>query len=1185
MLPMLPDYQLFAAAEMPLSPGVNLVEASAGTGKTYAIAMLVLRAVVELEVPIDKILIVTYTRAATEELRSRIRARLLLAKLALETTEHNDRSGDATLNSWLERIADPGAALHRLRLALADIDQAAIFTIHGFCQRVLSEQALACGQLFDMELQSDVSLLRRQVVDDFWRERIYPLAKLPTAFFIAEFADPERLLASVSLVFGEDAGIEPEMPPVAVTLADLDQAIASFFAWWREHGEAVADCCRSGIADRAFKKAFHEGGEGWLAEVDDFCSGRAVDLPGKLHWLTRAGLVDELSGRRFKGEDKKFAYLAEWPLADKEVAVLAEAARAMVLSLRVELAEKLRDEVSIRLAERSRMGFDELILRLANILAGSGGAALRQVVGKRFRVALIDEFQDTDSSQWRIVSTLFDAPGHHLYLIGDPKQAIYRFRGADIHSYFAARQQATRLLTLGRNYRSHPALVSEVNRLFSSRPQPFGYDEAILAYRPVDAARTPDEGDLRLQGKSLAEMVYCQLAPGGDNTGGRWGSGRAAERFCRFTVAEIIALLSSRGRAQLCDEGGERLLAPRDIAILVRSHRQAEVYRQALAEAGVPVVVASRQSVYRTTESYELIQLLEAILAPGDGGRLRVALTITWFGFSGNDVLALFQDQQAFSQFHDRFVEYLRLWREQGFLVMMHRLLEREGVLLNLAGRRFAERKIVNIHHLLELVQEKDQTLGLGGASTLQWLNQMALGVATAEDESELLLESDAEAVRIVTMHGAKGLEYPVVFCPYLWYRHDRSAREVHQLRCREGDRAVVDLGSSRFAKRSREVAAEEDAEELRLLYVALTRARLRCYVMWADVKGHGQLLESFRSALGYLLFPEGTVSEELQNSRFAGIAQNSGVSHRLLSVLEEEYVNYQPDEREELLEHCLPSSRPLHSDWQVTSFSALALLGDHEETVTAGPDRGRSLAALPAGAAFGNLIHALFESIAFHALADESDYQDVFFNLCRRYGVDADYHAVRRLLATVVTTPLQVLPDSDSLPGFTLAELSPDHCLKEMPYSLRLGAFDTDRINAILRDEPTVTPLSWRSIRGYLSGIVDLVCAFDGRYYILHYKTNFLGAALNDYAPEKLPAAMREHNYGLQYWLYSLVLQRHLQNILADYDPRRSFGGVAYLFVRGISPQLPGNGIYFCRPSPEKLAALDQLMTGTGDG
>lgn len=1182
---MLPDYQLFAAAEMPLSPGVNLVEASAGTGKTYAIAMLVLRAVVELEVPIEKILIVTFTRAATEELRSRIRARLFSAKLALETSEENDRRGDATLNSWLERIADPGAALQRLRLALADIDQAAIFTIHGFCQRVLSEQALACGQLFDLELQSDVSLLRRQVVDDFWRERVYPLAQLPTAFFIAEFADPERLLASVNLVFGEDARIEPEMPPVAVTLADLDRAIAGFFAWWREHGEAFTARCRSAIADRAFNKAFQEGGEGWLAEVDDFCGGRAVDLPGKLHWLTRTGLVDELSGRRFKGDDKKFAYLAEWPLADKEAGVLAEAAHSLGLALRVELAEKLRDEVSTRLAERSRVGFDELILRLANILAGSEGDALRQVVGKRFRVALIDEFQDTDSSQWQIVSTLFDYPGHHLYLIGDPKQAIYRFRGADIHSYFAARQHATRRLTLGRNYRSHPALVKEVNRLFSSRPQPFGYDEAMLAYRPVDAARTPGDGDLRAGGKSLAAMVYCQLTRGGDNAGGRWASGRAAERFCRFTVAEIIALLSSRGRVQLCDVGGERPLAPRDIAILVRSHRQAEVYRQALAEAGLPVVVASRQSVYRTTESRDLIQLLEAILVPGDGERLRAALTIPWFGFSGNALRALFQNQQEFSQFHDRFVEYLRLWREQGFLVMMYRLLEREGVLLNLAGRRFAERKIVNIQQLLELVQEKDQTLGLGGASTLQWLSQMALGVATAEGESELLLESDAEAVRIVTMHGAKGLEYPVVFCPYLWYRQDRSKREAHQLRCREGDRAVVDLGSPRFAERSKEVAAEEDAEELRLLYVALTRARLRCYVMWADVKGHGQLLEAFRSALGYLLFPEGAVTEELQNSRFAGIAQNSGVSHRLLPVEEEDRASYQAEEREERLEHRLPSSRPLHSDWQVTSFSALALLGEHEETVTAGPGSALSLSALPAGAAFGNLIHALFESIAFPVLADQSDYYELFSNLCRRYGIDADYHEVRRLLATVVTTPLKALPDSDSALGFALAALPSGQCLKEMPYSLRLGAFDTDRINAILGDEPTVVPLSWRSIRGYLSGIVDLVCSFKGRYYILDYKTNFLGAALSDYAPEKLPAAMREHNYGLQYWLYSLVLQRHLQNILPDYDPRHNFGGVAYLFVRGISPQLPGNGIFFCRPSPKKLAALDQLITGTGDG
>ncbi len=1191
---MLPDRESAAGGEglnpveMPLVPGITLIEASAGTGKTYAIAMLVLRAVVELAVPIEQILIVTYTRAATEELQGRVRARLLAARALLEGLPVEAGSVDSTLQNWLERLEEPAAARHRLRQALADIDRAPIHTIHGFCQRVLVDQALETGQLFDCDLQADVAAIRLQVVEDFWRQRVYPLAPLPAAFFTTDFATPEKLLASVNAVFGEDAEIVPEVPTVAAAADALEATMATLRRWWSADGAAVAELFRRGFADHAFKKNLHEAGEGWLTDLADLLSEEMAVVPAGLDWLTREGLIAELNGRTFRGQAAKEAYLHGWPLADQEMPAVKSAAATLTLALRVELARQLRLAVSKRLEAQGRFGFDELVLQLAAVLQGAGRNSLRQSVAGRYRLALVDEFQDTDSAQWQIFSTLFSASHHQLYLIGDPKQAIYRFRGADISSYFTARQAAARRLALNRNYRSHPALVEAVNQLFSQRERPFLLSEEILPYQPVVAAKAAAECDLQSAGQSLAGLVCCQLAPCLEDSNGRWSSGRAAEHLCRFTVVEILRLLDRENPVRLHQGIATRQLAPHDIAILVRSHAQADSYRQALAEVGIPSVVASRHSVYRSEECRELLILLTAVLNPGDGRRLRSALTVSWFALDGPALHRLSVDDAAFGHYQERFSNYARIWQEQGFLTMMVQLLEQEQVLENLAARRFAERRITNIHQLLELVQEQESSLG--GAATLHWLQQTRQNGGAGE-EAELQLESDAEAVRIVTMHAAKGLEYHVVFCPLLWYRSDHSGA-AQQLRCRENGRSLVDLGSPHFTLRLGQLAMEEKAEEQRLLYVAVTRAKIRCYLMWADVKAWGKVVDSFSSALGYLLFANGSVAADEQRDVLAEMAGEQ--RYRLVATPVEVVGRFVPLAGEEELSSRPYPTRSLQSDWQVTSYTALAHLtadgtgmGEAEDgEEMAGLEEGEIVpdipeSGLPAGAHFGNLIHGMLEECPFAGLAAGEGCTAEFFQLSRRYAVAADHSAVMQLLQRVVRTPLPPPPCPGSGAPFQLAQLSPDQCIREMVYTFRLASLDTRQISAILAGEQTVAPLAFRSLRGFLTGVVDLLCLHDGKYYILDYKSNYLDTAATAYAPERLAGVMREHNYGLQYWLYTLVADRYLRNLLPDYQYSRDFGGVYYLFVRGMGQ--PGQGVYATWPDPDTLARLGRLLAGEG--
>ena len=616
----------------------------------------------------------------------------------------------------------------------------------------------------------------------------------------------------------------------------------------------------------------------------------------------------------------------------------------------------------------------------------------------------------------------------------------------------------------------------------------------------------------------------------------------------------------------------------------MRSHRQAEAYRQALAESGIPATVGSRESVYHTEECREMQLLLRAIADPADLGKLKAALAIPWFGRSGNDLYNLWRDEERLNLLHCRFLDYHQSWREQGLMAMMSRLLVAEEVLITLAARSMAERSIVNISHLLELVQAQEDEENLGMDQVVQWLAKMA-GEEHGTENTELLLESDEEAVRIVTMHGAKGLEYPVVFCPFLWYRSSRLTKEKYQVTGHDDDgRMVVDLGSDRFLQRREKAVEEQMAEDLRLLYVAVTRAKIRCYTMWVDCKARGSVASSLHSALGYLLFPEEEVlSYQAQQEKLLALAQGGRV--QLVRVAgNEQAVEAAIKGTGENFRPLAPSSRSLQTDRQMSSYSAMAMLSEYEQetpAALAGVGPPVPVPGLPAGASFGNVMHELLDQLPFSDIALKNcDNDPILRQKCLRYGVAADTAEMRLLLQQVVTTPL--LPQGVTA-NFSLSEIAAEKCCKEMGFYFHLGLLATDRINAILADEPTVVPLGYKKMRGYLTGFIDLVCEFDGKYYLLDYKTNYLGDSLADYREDKLSAAMQAHNYGLQYWIYTLVLHRHLQNVVEGYSYQQHFGGVLYLFVRGMTRDIPGSGVYTALPDYDKVLALGKAIGGQG--
>ncbi len=1168
------ETQIFDPGRIRLQKGISLVEASAGTGKTYAIAMLALRAVAELGVTVDKLLIVTFTKAATEELRARIRTRLAQAR---DLLQGKSTDPDPTLAGWAAGLDNRDLVSARLQSALYDIDQVSIFTIHSFCRKMLQEQALESGQLFDAELLADIDDIRSQVVDDFWRSHVYGLAPRPCSMITDVFPTPESLAASIR-GSGAAAVIEPNAEEFSSALAGSESSFAALASWWQGKAAGLFSHFEQAVAEQKFKKDFCQSFSSWWQALDAFFRQESQEQPADLQLLTRQGLLSVLNGQKLRGEQKKEDFITSLPLPENEAAIFLRAAKALVLSLRSGLATTLKNEVERRLTRHGTMSFDDLILRLSRAI-GEGGM-LQGLLSRRYLVALIDEFQDTDALQWHIFHSLFGAGDHYFYLIGDPKQAIYKFRGADIFSYFQAKKAATARLTLDRNYRSHPDLVGEVNRLFTGRPEPFSFPEDLMGYQRVIPARGLEDGYLQQEGEPFAAMIYGQLP---ETEKGAWTSGKASLNIRRFIVSEIIGLLDHEKPVHIVSKEKEtRPLKPRDIAVLVRSNTQAEEYRRAFSEVRVPAVVTSRASVFQTDACSEMFLLLEAVAEPGDMHKLKRAMTISWFGITGDELQRIWQDEAEVDDWHGRFQNYSRIWQEQGFLTMMNRLVINEEVLVTLASGKSAQRNIANIHHLSELIQTAESSENLGCGGTLKWLRTRMKALQMAEDV-ELRLESDEEAVKIVTMHSAKGLEYPVVFCPYLWYRSIRLQKERWAISCHDTDqRLVLDLGSERFEERREQAVAEEFAEDLRIAYVALTRAKLCCYVFWADVKGSAATTDSFSSALGYLLFPRGRVDFKTQERTLQARAAVPSIGYRILADDGMQAIeSFRGTQENPVLSPLLPSGRNLSTDWQMSSYSALASLSDNDaqDHMLAVPESDGSEPALypglPAGTGFGNLVHALLEQVPFSSFAAGDDCSDIQIQQCGRFGVQVAQEVLQRLLAAVVTTPL-----TDD-PAFTLAGLDAGCLVKEMPFYFHPDRIATSEINAVLANEPTVVPLTRKVMQGFLTGFVDLFFAYKGKFYLADYKTNYLGDATGDYLDQNLVRAMAAHNYGLQYWIYTLVLDRHLQNVLPDYDYKRHFGGVFYLFVRGMVPGRPESGVYFALPDREVLDRLKSCVEG----
>jgi exodeoxyribonuclease V beta subunit len=1107
----------------PLPSGVTVLEASAGTGKTYTIAALAARYVAD-GMPLERMLLITFTRVATGELRDRVRERLVVC--------------EEQLSRVLDGVLDPGAdevvkllatgteeeverRRDRLVRAIANFDAATIATTHGFCQEVLAE----LGTLGDLEPETefveDVSDLIEEVLDDLYVRR------------------------------------------------------------FQKRGGAPFDRAQALRIARA-----------------------AVDNPG-----------DELEPH--------------------------DAPHDSVAAMRFRLAHAVRDELERRKRQMAIMTYDDLLTRLNSTLGGPTGPAAAARLRDRYRVVLVDEFQDTDPVQWQILYRAFIHAGVTLVLIADPKQAIYAFRGADVYAYLVAAQTASKRATLQVNRRSDQALLNAYDALFGGAR--LGHEGIV--YRKVTAA--PAHQEPRLIGAPTRAPLRIRVVSRDEPTIERTPKGLLRAPAVRGYIAQdlaadIVALLSSDAHIECRDPDGTPAgrgpICAGDVAVLVRTHSHADLIRSALDDAQVPAVINGAGSVFSTASAREWLRLLEAIDRPAMSSRARIAALTPFIGWSAERIAVAGEDE--WEHVHRRLHRWSRILREHGVAELTEAIMIDEDLPTRVLGSPDGERRLTDVRHLAQLLHQTAAAEKLGVTALRGWLSQQMVAAEREEGEEERTrrLESDAQAVQILTIHRSKGLEFPIVYCPFLWspgwtpsdpepvFFHDPAL----------GDRRTIDVGldGPGFRKHRAQNLIEERGEELRLAYVALTRAKLQAVIWWAGA------WDSQHSPLGRLLLcrdadgnvaPDGGTTIPQDKTVLARLDQLAGEAPDCIGV-ERATIGDQRSLRPPMTTptHLTAAQfeRTLDLRWRRTSYSDITAAA-HEQLVASEPEEpiltdepstpsplpaaaapdGLDLPSpmrdLPVGVQFGTIVHRVLEATEFDAedLERELDAQIDGVRMRRRLDLDTS-HAIDGLRAAIET------PLGDAVGGIRLRDVPRRDRLDELEFELPLvggddpsGQLTLRAVAAALRthlpgDDPLAgyaarleDPALRSAVRGFLTGSIDLVARLPGpRFAIVDYKTNWLGPideplTLGHYQPDRLAAEMGRAHYALQALLYSVALHRYLRWRLRGYDPEAHLAGMLYLFLRGMAgastPVIAGSptGVFAWHPPAALITEMSDVL------
>lgn len=1173
--------------------GIALLQASAGTGKTYSIARLVLRFLLEQRaaekkyLSISEILIVTFTRASAAELKTRIQALLQNAREELEKSaasagedEPSDFSELAEKDACLAGILAKAVAtdgvenvLRRVSLALDEFDNAMIGTIHSFCKRVIATAAFNEGMPFNSTSDEEQESPVAELVRDFWRSHIANLSNeepedsvINQSLSLAK-VNPEKLVS-----FAEIAIVSEGRPLEFGLTKDLLAESRDFFELHNKLVQTLPDRLLAVMNPKKHAKPIER------AQLFK-ASG---DMLNFRDWATQASKGNHDSMRKmlakFMPEELENPEVLRW-LALLEARVWESDSYYQFLTNLWQAMPAFYDRYC---RENGITDFNGLLLYAARCVRRPEVSAR---IAELFPAALIDEFQDTDAMQFEVFEKVYlDRPGTNLLLVGDPKQAIYRFRGADLRVYQKASELAKHVYSLDTNFRSQPALVKAVNALYSFTKNPFR-DNAI-EFAPVKA------GSGRTGLVKRVDGVDKPFKP----INIWYEKGFWANPGIRKVAAEKTAVTIKELLAGNCFISGEPIQA-KDIAILVSTHSQADEMERVLRKHKIRCVRRVRSSVFYTRQAREYSVWLQSLLEPRSKRYLTRLLIGELVGMTIAEAAEVLNNESALTVWFEELEELRLIWAKKGIASAFESFVSRHGADARILSEEIGERRLTNYRQISNLLQHISSN-NREQSYLYEWLEKQraAAKAKNGNDENNILkLESEENLIQIVTYHSSKGLQYPVVFLPFM-------SAAVQDVKLSGLDLSHVHTEDRDFyAPSSIEEVGDFERDEIwreqmRLGYVSLTRAAEALFMIVVFPDGgislksqeYSYKLQSVTGLFGIEGRKEGDQLLEANTKRF--VEENSDVislSGLFLSDEERErsalFANYEiPD----LV--TLEAGGDKYAAWQVSSYTNLVKSGmsadtpDYDQTAYAEDSAPRiqeeidegDVLSIPGSADFGTLVHSIFERIDF---SDDRGWNKEVEARVAGSGfadrLEKYVPAVRRMVGDVLTTSLAE--------GFELSQIDSAHRLTEMEFMLNARKLDVVRLHNTLTEANYPAPF-WtnpHAYSGYLKGFIDLVFEKDGRYFILDWKTNRLSTRLEDYNIERVKEAMSEHYYQLQYLIYTVALHRHLKRTLPDYDYEKHFGGVYYLFVRGVRPDAGNNGIWYDRPALALIEKLDAIL------
>ncbi|MBW2201010.1 MAG: exodeoxyribonuclease V subunit beta [Deltaproteobacteria bacterium] len=1192
--------------------GTNLIEASAGTGKTFTIAELFLRLIIEKRLAAEQILVVTFTNAATDELKDRIRKKLVATKAALIR----------------DLQAKPTPAIQLIQDALNNFDRVPIFTIHSFCQRILSEHAFETGSLFDTELITDQTNLLQEVADDFWRKYFYLAPPEFINYSISRISGPSYFLNLLTKIMTPDITVIPETAkPSLASLEPFKKTLQTLQNTWRHSRDDVAhllnDPSLSGTVYGSLK-ADPKHPSFTKRDVKIFALRHAMDKYVDLKSIGFPLFPDfkKFTATYLKTSAKKNLAPPSHPVFDiceelyDQGCSLENEMGAYLLFLKNEFVRFASKELLKRKKNKNIQFFDDLLITVKQALQNRGGNLLATAIQQKYKAALVDEFQDTDSVQYEIFNRLFPAKDGVLYMIGDPKQAIYGFRGADIFSYIKASREADRKFTLAGNWRSEPGLITAINTIFSNVTRPFVFDE--IPFENGSPGQRPSCEKKKLQ----PPLKLWYLIPEKVSKKNKLLNKTEAVQLISRTVASEIARMISPS----LDAAPTRVAAG-NIAVLVRTNRQARIIRDHLSEKRIPCVLYSSESIFDSPEAMEMETILLSITEPSNERRLRAALVTDIMGVPGDDLNFLENEPAWWEPRLTRFKEYFEVWQRHGFIRMFRVFLTKEKIKERLLSFPDGERRLTNILHLSEILHQVSSEKKQGMAGLLKWLYEQRDPATPRLEAHQLRLESDALAVKIVTIHKSKGLEYEIVFCPFGWEGSLIKDKEVvfHDLNAQ--NRLTLDLSPNEDGNSIACAQNELLSENLRLLYVALTRAQKACYLVW------GLINTAATSAMAYLfhgrrlpadLGDKGNppanlkkIFQEMDSDKFLfDLEQLAGKSKGTITVVplpldrKGEY-NFQMDKEEKL--YSRKFSGKIDTTWKVSSYSLLVsglaakdrstpdvefpdhdtfrdiywLRPDNLGNYADSPDiYGKTdIFSFPRGTRAGIFFHDIFEHLDFRS-TDPQYQEKLVTKKLEEYRFDSKWNeTVCKMLKNVLGVPL---PGSGK--DILLSSVADQSRINEAEFYFPLKPVTPQTLKRIFTDYGGISisqdfperleKLSISTSAGYMKGYVDMIFHHNGRFFLVDWKSNYLGSCIEDYRQGSLDASMQADFYILQYHLYVLAIHQYLRLRVPGYRYESHFGGVFYVFIRGVDLHKgPAYGIYSDLPNWDLIKALGKSL------